>query len=327
MKPGNQVVIYEGGDARVEVRLDGESVWLTQEQMGQLFGRERSVITKHIRNVFAEGELEEESNVQNLHIAGSDKPVKFYNLDVIISVGYRVKSHQGTRFRQWATGVLREHLTKGYSLNRQRFERNAAELEAALQLVKKAAAGEALTADQGRGLVDVVARYTQTFLWLQRYDEGLLTAPAGSPGGVLPSLGEARASLARLKADLVARGEASDLFGRERGDAFAGLLGNLEQSVFGEPAYPTVETKAAHLLYFVIKNHPFADGNKRSGAFLFVDFLARNGRLLRDGEPVINDVGLAALALLVAESDAKNKDVMIRLIENMLAPRGGRGKE
>ncbi len=324
MKPSNQVVIYEGGDVRVEVRLDGESVWLTQEQMGQLFGRERSVITKHIRNVFAEGELEEESNVQNLHIAGSDKPVRFYNLDVIISVGYRVKSLQGTRFRQWATRVLREHLTKGYSLDRQRFEHNAAELEAALQLVRKAAAGEALTAEQGRGLVDVIARYTQTFLWLQRYDEGLLTTPAGSPGGVLPTLDEARAAIARLKADLMARGEASELFGRERGDAFAALLGNLDQTVFGEPAYPTVETKAAHLLYFVIKNHPFADGNKRSGAFLFVDFLARNGRLLRNGEPVINDVGLAALALLVAESDAKNKDVMIRLIENMLALPGGR---
>jgi len=324
VKPSNQVVIYEGGDVRVEVRLDGESVWLTQEQMGQLFGRERSVITKHIRNVFAEGELEEESNVQNLHIAGSDKPVRFYNLDVIISVGYRVKSLQGTRFRQWATRVLREHLTKGYSLDRQRFEHNAAELEAALQLVRKAAAGEALTAEQGRGLVDVIARYTQTFLWLQRYDEGLLTTPAGSPGGVLPTLDEARAAIARLKADLMARGEASELFGRERGDAFAALLGNLDQTVFGEPAYPTVETKAAHLLYFVIKNHPFADGNKRSGAFLFVDFLARNGRLLRNGEPVINDVGLAALALLVAESDAKNKDVMIRLIENMLALPGGR---
>jgi len=313
------IVIYEGDGARVEVRVEQDTVWLRQEQMAKLFGRERSVITKHIRNVFAEGELDEKSNVQNLHIAGSDKPVRFYNLDVIISVGYRVKSLQGTRFRQWATRVLREHLTQGFSLDRQRFAQNAAELEAALQLVKKAAANEALTADQGRGLVDVIARYTQTFLWLQRYDEGVLTAPVGSPGGALPTLEEARDAIARLKADLMARGEATDLFGRERGDAFAAILGNLAQTVFGEPAYPTVETKAAHLLYFVIKNHPFTDGNKRSGALLFVDFLARNGRLLRGGEPVINDVGLAALALLVAESDAKNKDVMIRLIENMLA--------
>ncbi|MEY3202525.1 MAG: hypothetical protein RIR70_2075 [Pseudomonadota bacterium] len=124
----------------------------------------------------------------------------------------------------------------------------------------------------------------------------------------------------------MARGEATDLFGRQRGEAFAGILGNLEQTVFGEPAYPTIETKAAHLLYFVIKNHPFSDGNKRTGAFLFVDFLARNDRLLHDGEPIINDVGLAALALLVAESDAKNKEAMIRLIENMLAPGQARGK-
>ncbi len=320
-----QIIIYDSAEARVEVRLDRDTVWLTQEQMATLFGRERSVVTKHIRNVFAEGELEREAVCAKFaHTAtdGKTYQVEYYNLDVIISVGYRVKSHQGTRFRQWATRVLREHLTQGYTLDRQRFEQNAAELEAALALVRKAAAGEALTAEQGRGLVDVIARYTQTFLWLQRYDEGLLTAPAGSQGGVLPTLEEARAAIARLKADLMARGEASDLFGRERGEAFAAILGNLEQTVFGEPAYPTVESKAAHLLYFVIKNHPFTDGNKRIGAFLFVDFLARNARLWRGGEPVINDVGLAALALLVAESDAKNKDVMIRLIENMLAPRG-----
>ena len=314
-----EIVIYEGADARVEVRLERESVWLTQEQMGALFGRERSVITKHVRNVFAEGELEEQGNVQNLHIAGSDKPVKFYNLEVIISVGYRVKSVQGVRFRQWATRVLREHLTQGFSLDRERLARNAAQLEAALALVQKAAAGEALTAQQGRGLVDVLTRYTRTFLWLQGYDEGQLAAPQGTPGGALPTLDEARAAVARLRDELAARSEAGELFGRERGDALAALLGNLGQTVFGEAAYPSVESKAAHLLYFIIKNHPFADGNKRSGALLFVDFLARNGRLLRAGEPIFNDAGLAALALLVAQSDAKDKDVMIALIEHMLA--------
>ena len=198
-------------------------------------------------------------------------------------------------------------------------ETRLTELEATLALVRKAAAGEALTTDQGRGLVDVIARYTQTFLWLQRYDEGLLSTPTGSAGGELPTLDGARAAIATLKAELIAKGEATELFGRERSDGFAALLGNLEQTVFGESAYPTIEAKAAHLLYFVIKNHPFADGNKRSGAFLFVDFLARNGRLIRNGEPVINDVGLAALALLVAESAPSSKEVMIRLIENMLA--------
>lgn len=327
MKTTSGIIIYEGAEARVEVRLERETVWLSLQQLAELFGRDKSVISRHLKNIFATGELEREAVVaKNATTAADGKTylVDYYNLDAIISIGYRVNSVRATRFRQWATRVLREHLTRGFTLNRQRFERNAAELEAALQLVRKAAAGEALTAEQGRGLVDVIARYTQTFLWLQRYDEGLLTAPAGSPGGVLPTLDEARAAIARLKADLMARGEATDLFGRERGDAFAALLGNLDQTVLGEPAYPTVETKAAHLLYFVIKNHPFADGNKRSGAFLFVDFLARNGRLLRNGEPVINDVGLAALALLVAESDAKNKDVMIRLIENMLALPGGR---
>jgi len=328
MKTDSQVVIYEGDEARVEVRVDRESVWLSLQQLAELFGRDKSVISRHLKAIFASGELERAATVaKNATVQREGerevvREIDYYNLDAIISVGYRVNSTRATRFRQWATRVLREHLTRGFSLDRARFERNAAELEAALQLVKKAAAGEALTLDQGRGLVDVIARYTQTFLWLQRYDEGLLAEPQGSPGGVLPTLEEARAAIARLKADLMARGEASDLFGRERGDAFAAILGNLEQTVFGEPAYPTVETKAAHLLYFVIKNHPFSDGNKRTGAFLFVDFLARNGRLIRAGELVINDVGLAALALLVAESDAKNKDVMIRLIENMLAVPG-----
>lgn len=313
--------IYQSENGAVEVRLDDETVWLRQEQMALLFGRERSVVSKHLRNVFAEGELEEKSNVQILHIAGSDKPVKFYNLDVIISVGYRVKSVQGTRFRQWATQVLRTHLAQGYTLNQQRLKANARELEAALLLVRKAALSADLQADTGRGLVDIVTRYAQTFLLLQRYDEGLLTEPPEQPGGVLPSLPEARAALSNLKASLLARGEATELFARERGEGLAALLGNLDQTVFGEPAYPSVEAKAAHLLYFVIKNHPFADGNKRSGAFLFVDFLNRNGRLLdAQGVPVINDIGLAALALLVAESDPAQKETMIRLVMNMLAP-------
>jgi prophage maintenance system killer protein len=223
-------------------------------------------------------------------------------------------------FRQWATQILREHLTQGYTLNRQRLEANARELEAALLLVKKAALSPQLLADTGRGLVDIVSRYAQTFLLLQRYDEGLLTEPPQQSGGRLPTVQEARQSLAQLKRDLMQKGEATDLFAKERGDGLAALLGNLDQSVFGEPAYPSVESKAAHLLYFVIKNHPFADGNKRSGAFLFVDFLHRNGRLFdAAGVPVINDIGLAALALLVAESDPAHKDTLIRLVMNMLA--------
>ncbi|MDO8281997.1 MAG: virulence protein RhuM/Fic/DOC family protein [Thermodesulfovibrionia bacterium] len=318
------ITIYQTENGEVEVRLDNDTVWLRQEQMSQLFGRERSVITKHLRNVFAEGELEAGSVCAKFARTAADGKtyqVEHYNLDVIISVGYRVKSQQGTRFRQWATRLLREHLTKGYTLNRQRFEINARELEAAMQLVKKAAQSPELQADTGRGLVDIVTRYAQTFLLLQRYDEGLLTEPPAQAGGTLLTLNEARLALSGLKADLMARGDASDLFAKEREEAFEALLGNLDQTVFGEPAYPGIETKAAHLLYFVIKNHPFIDGNKRSGAFLFVDFLNRNNRLLgNNGVPVINDMGLAALALLVAESDPKHKDTMIRLVMNMLVP-------
>ncbi len=319
------IVIFEEADKAVEVRLDAdhETVWLNLQQLAELFDRDKSVISRHLKNVFGDAELERDSVVaKNATTAADGKTyqVEYYNLDAIISVGYRVNSSRATRFRQWATRVLREHLTQGWTLNRQRFEENARELEAALALVRKAARSPALDTGSGRGLVDIVSRYAQTFLLLQRYDEGLLTDPRAQPGGALPSWEQARAALDDLKADLMARGEATELFARDRGDGLASLLGNLDQSVFGEPAYPSVESRAAHLLYFVIKNHPFSDGNKRSAAFLFVDFLHRNGRLLDEsGEPVINDVGLAALTLLVAESDPANKDTMIRLIMNMLA--------
>ena len=315
------IAIFEGSAGEVVVTVGQETVWLTQTQMVKLFERDQSVISRHVRNLFQEGELPAAGNMQKVHIAGSDKPVTLYSLDVIISVGYRVKSPQGVRFRQWATRLLKEHLLKGYTLNQQRFEQNARELEAALALVRKAARGEGLDLASGRGLVEIISRYTQTFLWLQRYDEGLLTEPAGTEGGELLSDIQAMQALGELKQQLMARGEATELFARPRGDGLGALLGNLAQSVFGQSAYPTVQSKAAHLLYFVVKNHPFADGNKRSAAFLFVDFLHRNRALwLANGEPIINDTGLAALTLLVAESDPAQKETLIRLMINMLTP-------
>jgi prophage maintenance system killer protein len=321
----SDISIYEGPSGTIEVRVEQETVWLSQRQMAELFDSTTDNIGLHLKNIYSDKELEEGATTEEYSVVQQEsgrqvrRKLKHYNLDAIISVGYRVNSRRGVHFRKWATQLLKEHLTRGYTLNRQRFEQNARELEAALALVHKAAAGEALSTDQGRGLVDVIARYTQTFLLLQRYDEGLLTEPKGTAGGALPSLAEAQTAIAELKQNLIGRGEASDLFGRVREDGLASILGNLEQSVFGEPAYPSVEAKAAHLLYFTIKNHPFSDGNKRIGSFLFVHFLNRNRRLFRDGEPVINDVGLAALALLVAESDPKDKDVLIRLVMNMLA--------
>jgi len=331
--PGDQVevVIFQEAGQPVEVRLDAgrETVWLSQRQMADVFDTSTDNIGLHLKNIFADGELSEAATAEDSSVVRQEggrrvtRKVKHYNLDAIISVGYRVSSRRAVQFRQWATRILREHLTQGYTLNRQRLEANARELEAALRLVRKAAQSPELLTDTGRGLVDIVTRYAQTFLLLQRYDDGLLAEPPQQPGGALPSADEARAALAHLKADLMTRNEATDLFARERGDGLAALLGNLDQTVFGAPAYPTIEAKAAHLLYFVIKNHPFADGNKRSGAFLFVDFLNRNGRLLdTGGDPVINDIGLAALALLVAESDPAHKETMIRLIMNMLSPGG-----
>lgn len=318
----SEIAIFESSNGDIQVQLEKETVWLSLDQMSQLFGRDKSTISRHVNNVFKEGELMRPAVVaKNATTAADGKvyQVEYFNLDVVISIGYRVKSLQGVQFRQWATKLLNQHLTKGYTLNQQRFEKNAQELEAALKLIRKAAASPELLNDTGRGLVEIVSRYTQTFLWLQRYDEGLLNEPQGQPGGTLPTFQQATDALGDLKQNLMGKGEATDLFAKPRGDGLSSLLGNLDQSVFGEPAYPSIQSKAAHLLYFVVKNHPFADGNKRSGAFLFVDFLHRNDHLFnRKGEPIINDTGLAALTLLVAESAPAQKETLIRLIMNML---------
>lgn len=327
MNNQNPIEIYQAqdGTTQVEVRFENDTVWLSQAQMAMLFGKDIRTINEHITNIFDDEELEKESTIRKFRIVRQEgkrqvnREIEHYDLDMIISVGYRVKSKQGISFRRWATARLKEYLTQGYTINQKRLQQNAHELEQALALIQKTANSSELTLESGRGLVDIVSRYTHTFLWLQQYDEGLLTEPQTQQGGTLPTYAEACSALAELKLQLMAKGEASDLFGRERDNGLSAILGNLDQSVFGEPAYPSIEAKAAHLLYFVVKNHPFSDGNKRGGAFLFVDFLHRNGRLLdHNGYPVINDTGLAALTLLVAESDPKQKETLIRLIMHML---------
>ncbi|MDT8453479.1 MAG: virulence protein RhuM/Fic/DOC family protein [Gammaproteobacteria bacterium] len=323
-----QIEIFEtpDGQTQIEVRFERETIWLSQAQMAQLFEKDSDTIGLHLKNIFKTNELEESATTENSSVVRQEgkrqirRKIKFYNLDAIISVGYRVNSKKGTQFRIWATQRLREYLVQGYSIDRSRFEKNAAELEQALKLIQTAARSPELTTDAGRGLVDIITRYTQSFLWLKRYDEGLLEEPVGQTGGTLLTEQQARQALAELKSNLIQRGEATELFARERGDGLSALLGNLDQTVFGEPAYPTIESKAAHLLYFMVKDHPFTDGNKRSGAFLFVNFLHRNGRLMNaHDQPCINNTGLAALTLLVAESKPEQKETMIRLIMNMLA--------
>ena len=327
MNNQNPIEIYQAqdGTTQVEVRFENDTVWLSQAQMANIFDTSSDNISLHLKNIFNEAELDENLTTEDFSVVRQEgkrhvtRKVKHYNLDAIISVGYRVKSKSATNFRIWATARLKEYLTQGYTINQKRLQQNAHELEQALALIQKTANSSELTLESGRGLVDIVSRYTHTFLWLQQYDEGLLTEPQTQQGGTLPTYAEACSALAELKSQLMAKGEASDLFGRERNNGLSAILGNLDQSVFGEPAYPSIEAKAAHLLYFVVKNHPFSDGNKRSGAFLFVDFLHRNGRLFdHNGHPVINDTGLAALTLLVAESDPKQKETLIRLIMHML---------
>lgn len=320
-----KLIIYQPDDkSTVSVKLEGNSVWLTQRQLSEILDTSTDNIGLHLKNIYASGELDEIGTTEDFSVVQQEglrsvsRKLKHYNLDAIISVAYRVNSKRGTLFRQWATTILRDHLMQGWTLDRARFERNAAELEAALALVKKTAQSNELITDEAQGLLEIISRYTKTFLLLQRYDEGLLSEPSGTMGGLTPPYEEAKQLVADLKTDLMSRGEASDLFGIERDNGLSAILGNLNQSVFGEPAYPTIECKAAHLLYFIIKNHPLSDGNKRTGALLFVDFLNRNNVLMKNGQPIINDIGLAALALLIAESEPKQKETMIRLIENML---------
>ena len=323
--PQSEIIIYKTKDGKnsVEVKLSKETIWLDAHKIAAIFDVDRTVIVKHLQNIFKTEELSKKSTcakIAQVAADGKTRQMDVYNLDAIIAVGYRVNSKRATQFRIWATSVLRDHLTQGWTINRQRFEKNASELTAALELVRKAAKNPDLLNDVSSGLVDVITRYTQTFLLLQKYDEGLLAEPETKAGGKLSSVKEIRKSLAQLKLDLLSKKEATALFAQERGDALAALLGNLEQTVFGKPAYPSIESKAAHLLYFVVKNHPFTDGNKRSAAFLFIDFLNRNKRLFdKNNQLIINDIGLAALTLLVAESDPKNKEVMIKLIMNMLS--------
>lgn len=309
-----EVLLYQTADGgpALDVQLALDTVWLTQAQMAELFGRERSVLTKHVNNVFKEGELDKKSNVQNLHIAGSDKPVAFYNLDVIISVGYRVKSQRGTQFRIWATNVLRQHLVQGYTVH----ERRLKELNQAVRLIADVAQRRTLSGDEATALLKVVADYAYALEVLDDYDHQRVRLGEVSPGPVAAlDLDEARQVVARMGE----RFGATDLFGREKDDGLAGSLAAIMQTFGGQEVYPSLEEKAAHLLYFLVKNHHFVDGNKRIAAALFLWFLQKNAALYRaDGGKRIADNALVAMALLIAESRPDEKDVLTRVVVNLI---------
>lgn len=314
------VFTAEGAFA-LDVRVEAETVWLTQKQMALLFSTSTDNISLHLANIYRDEELSETATTEDSSVVRMEgsrsvkRTVKHYNLDAILSVGYRINSKRGTQFRIWANTVLRDHLLKGYSLNEARLQtRGIEDLQSDIALLTSTLSSQALVTDQGRAILDVVQTYARSWNLLLAYDDGTLAEPAKGDKEPKPfPVADAKHAISALKLELLAKGEATDLFALERGPQLDAIIEGLEQEVFGTTLYPTVESRAAHLLYFIIKDHPLADGNKRVGSFLFVSYLTLHGLHGR-----INDNTLVALALLTAESNPKQKDLVIRLIMNLI---------
>jgi prophage maintenance system killer protein len=323
METKGEILLYEDAQKglEIQVRLENETLWLSQKMMATLFEKDSDTIGLHLKNIFKEGELDENSTTEFFSVVQNEgkrqmrRDVKFYNLDAILSVGYRVNSKRGTQFRQWATQRLRDFLVKGYAVNQKRL----AELQQVVQFIQQSGQ-QSLTATETKGFLELLSSYTQSFVLLNQYDTHRLAQP-NRPSNTTSEIeyAEAKKAIDALKRQLIIQKEATQLFGNEKDSSFEGTLQSIVQTFGGEYLYPTIEAQAAHLLYFVIKNHPFSDGNKRIGAFLFVWFLEKNKhRYKPNGEIKINDNGLVALALLVAQSDPNDKELMIHLICNLI---------
>lgn len=319
-----EIVIYKTSrnEVELEVRFKGETVWLRQDEIAKLYGKERSVITKHINKIFVDEEVVKKSNVQFLHIPQSDKPVAFYSLDVILAVGYRANSVRAIHFRKWATNILKNYLLKGYALNQKQLlkaRNQLRELQGAIDFLQKKAKHELLTG-QEQEILDLLAGYSKTLTLLEQYDKGKLGLIKKTKGKFVIRYDDAGGIIQKIRTELIAKKEAEDLFGQEPEGRFGAILGNIYQTFGKKELYSSLEEKAAHLLYFIIKDHPFVDGNKRIASFLFVYFLDKNNYLYRlSGEKKINDNALTALSILIAISDPKDKDVLIKMITNILS--------
>lgn len=324
----NHIQIYqsEDGQVQLEIKLDQQTLWLSQAQISELFDTSTDNVSLHLKNIYAEQELSEEATTEDFSVVRQEgkrqvkRKLKHYNLDAIISVGYRVNSGRATQFRIWATQTLKQHLVEGYTLNQQRLQERGIEFEQAVSLLSRTLCKQRLVNTEGEAIVSVINEYARSWSLLQGYDEQSLAALNHTQTRMQPlALDYVFAAIAELKKQLMAKGEATTLFGQVRGDGLASAIATIEQGFADELFYPNVASRAAHLLYFVIKNHPLADGNKRTGSFLFLWYLRINQHLLaKPVEQLINDNTLVALALLIAESQPDQKTLMIRLVEHFI---------
>ena len=306
MQEKNEIVLFETSDKSVtlNVTLENETVWLTQSQMTSLFDVDRTVITRHVNNVFRDGEVDEESNVHFLHIANSDRPVKIYSLDVIISVGYRVKSLRGVEFRKWANSVLKNYIVKGYAVNNNRIN----QLGEVIRIMKRTE-----NSLDSKKVLSVIERYSTALDLLDSYDHQTMSRPEGNESIYVLTYDECVEVITTMRF-----GSESELFGREKDDSFKGSIGNIYQSFAGQEIYDSLEEKAANLLYFVTKNHSFYDGNKRIAATMFLYFLDKNNALFDEGRKLIDDHTLVALTIMIAESKPEEKEMMISVVMNCM---------
>lgn len=324
----DKIQLYTSADgvARLEIRLERDTLWLNQAQMAELFDKDSDTIGLHLKGIYQSGELEEPATTEECSVVRQEgkrqvrRNIRFYNLDAVISVGYRVNSVKGTQFRIWATSVLKQHLVEGYTMNQRRLQERGIEFEQAISLLSRTLTQQQLVAPDGEAVLKVISDYARSWSLLQGYDEQSL-ADISQPQQGMQALryDDVLTAIAALKSELMAKGEATALFAQLRGEGLASAVATIEQGFGDTFFYPNVASRAAHLLYFVIKNHPLADGNKRTGSFLFLWYLQINQHLL--AKPVaqlINDNTLVALALLVAESAPDQKELMIRLVAHFI---------
>lgn len=320
MQKGGIEIYRTPNGTDIQVKLDHETIWLDAHLIASLFEVNRPAIVKHIQNIYKSKELDQNSTCSILEQVAADgrkRKMNLYNLDVIISVGYRVNSKQATRFRQWATQRLKDYLVQGYAINQKRLD----ELGKMVHLIEQSGKSEALQLQEVKGLLEILSRYTKSFVLLNQFDShSVQTGKLSENITYEITYDEAKAAIAELKKQLMAKNEATELFGNEKDESFKSSLQSIVQTFDGKYLYPSIEEQAAHLLYFVVKNHSFTDGNKRIGAFLFIWFLEKNKhRFKKSGELKINDNGLTAIALLVAQSKPEEKEIIIKLIISLIA--------